>query len=97
MSMTKKSDTGRAGRSVADKRDNVTWEWQTDASMDPLVVDTLGTGPRLDGSRPQSSGTHPYEQPVAGSGPEKAAFPRTLYDRRLLSEAIKRPRAAAKD
>lgn len=89
--MTKKTDTTLSGRAVPNDQGNVTWEWQTDATVDTIVVHSLGKGLSLDsGGNPQSTGTNPYDQSAVEPSVKEGPRRRTLDDMRLLSEAIKR-------
>ena len=94
--MATKTDKTPSGRAVPNEQGNITWEWQTDITVDTVVVHSLGEGLALDGagSGLPGGGTNPYDQPSTVTSTEGTARRRTLDDMRLLSEDIKRSKQA---
>ena len=90
--MATKTDKTLSGRAVPNEQGNITWEWQTDITVDTVVVHSLGENLSLDGveSRLPGGGTNPYDQSPTVTSTEGTARRRTLDDMRLLSEDIKR-------
>ena len=85
--MATKSDKTFSGRAVPNEQENVTWEWQTD-----ITVDTIDSP--VDGV--PGDGTNPYDKSSTVASPEGTARRRTLDDMRLLSEDIKRSKHTTK-
>jgi hypothetical protein len=98
MNMATKKDKILSGRAVPNEQGNVTWEWQTDITVDTVVVHSLGENLALEGvgSRLPGGGTNPYDQSSTVISTEGTARRRTLDDMRLLSEDIKRSRHTTK-
>jgi hypothetical protein len=96
--MATKTDKTLSGRAVPNEQGNITWEWQTDITVDTVVVHSLGENLSLDGagSRLPGGGTNPYDQSVPVTSTEGTARRRTLDDMRLLSENIKRSKHTTK-
>lgn len=91
--MATKTDKTLSGRPVPNEQGTITWEWQTDITVDTVVVHSLGENLALAagaGSRLPGGGTNPYDQSSTVSSTERTARRRTLDDMRLLSEDIKR-------
>jgi hypothetical protein len=96
--MATKPDKTISGRAVPNEQGNVTWEWQTDITVDTVVVHSLGENLTLNDaeSRLHGRGTNPYDQPSTVTSREGTARRRTLDDMRLLSEDIKRSKHTTK-
>jgi len=96
--MATKTDKTLSGRAVPNDLGNITWEWQTDITVDTVVVHSLGEHLALDGagSRLPGGGTNPYDQLSTEASTERTARRRTLDDMRLLSEDIKRSKHTQK-
>jgi hypothetical protein len=98
INMATKTDKILSGRAVPNEQGNVTWEWQTDITVDTVVVHSLGENLALEGvgSRLPGGGTNPYDQSSTVNSTEGTARRRTLDDMRLLSEDIKRSKHTTK-
>ena len=89
--MATKSGKTLSGRAVPNEQENVTWEWQTDITVDTIDLAVDGVRSRLPGD-----GTNPYDQSSTVTSPEGTTRRRTLDDMRLLSEDIKRSKHTTK-